>query len=303
MLTDKPKPVSPSFPARAHAVVQVYDVLNMSDIYYLYFDDSGIRFPDKQQTPLREDGMDHFALGGILLKKEDRSPTIEAYKELRKKWRITYPLRSSDIRGKREHYVWLRDPKVHDEFFLDLNSFLCTIPVIGFAGVVDRIGYNNRYEEKYKENRWWMCRTAYSILIERVSKYVASQNGTLKIRFEECGKKEDRALLEYTKTLKTTGMPFDIETSAKYTYLQAPDFQKVLSGTPERQMKKSPLLQIADVYLYPMVKGGYDSTYSPYQTLMVGRKLIDSLLTQEDIPSCGIKYSCFDSREVAKNPV
>src|SRR5437762_14338422 len=99
------------------------------DTYYLYFDDSGIRFPDKQQKPIRDDGLDHFALGRILLKKEDRSYVIEAYKTLRKKWRITYPLRSSDIRGKRENFVWLTEKSVHDEFFADLNTFLCEIPV------------------------------------------------------------------------------------------------------------------------------------------------------------------------------
>ncbi len=101
---------------------------------------------------------------------------------------------------------------MHDDFFKDLNEYLCKIPVIGFAAVVDRRGYNKRYEEKYKENRWWMCKTAFNILIERVVKYVISKDSKLKIRFEEGGKKEDRAILQYLKDLKKDGLPFDSST-------------------------------------------------------------------------------------------
>lgn len=264
------------------------------EIYYLYFDDSGIRFPDKQQKPVRNDGLDHFALGGILLKKSDRSNIIEAYKEFRKKWRITYPLRSSDVRGKRENFIWLADEATHDAFFKELNTYLCDIPVIGFAAVVDRIGYNNRYEEKYGDRRWWMCKTAFSILVERAAKYADANGGRLKIRFEGAGKKEDRAIMQYFKDLKTTGMPFDTSTSSKYEFLKPEDFRRILWEEPERHTKKSPLVQIADLYLYPMVKGGYDKGYPPYRMLMENRKLIDALLPSEKIESCGIKYSCFD---------
>ncbi len=266
------------------------------ETYYLYFDDSGIRFPDKQQKPVREDGMDCFALGGILLKKSDRSDTITAYKEFRKRWRITYPLRSSDIRGKRGNFVWLKDKKLHDAFFNDLNAYLCDIRVVGFAAVIDRVGYNNRYEEKYAGKPWWMCKTAFSILIERAAKYASENNGCLKIRFEEAGKKEDRAIMGYWKDLKKEGMPFNPSTSAKYASLEATDFRAILLGEPRRQMKKSPLLQIADLYLYPMIKGGYAPDYFPYRHLMKNKKLIDAVLPPEKIECLGIKYSCFDNR-------
>lgn len=265
--------------------------------YYLYFDDSGIRFPDKQQKPTRDDGMDHFALGGILLKGNDRSRVIEEYKELRRKWRLTYPLRSSDMRGKRGNYVWLSDKTIHDAFFQDLNNFLCNIPVIGIAAVIDRVGYNVRYEEKYGDERWWMCRTAFSILVERATKYVSERGGRLKLRFEEAGKKEDRAIMEYNKNLKVAGMPFDSTTSSKYAFLKPEEFKSILIGEPERQTKKSPLLQIADLYLYPMVKGGYHKDYAPYKLYMENKKLIDAILSADEISSKGIKYSCFNTNK------
>jgi len=266
------------------------------ETYYLYFDDSGIRFPDRQQKLIREDGLDHFALGGILLKKQDRSDIIERYKKFRKQWRITYPLRSSDLRGKRGNFIWLTDKPTHDAFFDDLNSYLCTIPVVGFATIVDRAGYNNRYEAKYGDKRWWMCKTAFSILVERVVKHIADKTGNLKLRFEETGKKEDRAIIDYARDLKTSGMPFDVTTSEKYDFLKPEDFRHIVLGSPKRQTKKSPLLQIADLYLYPMVKGGYDQEYPPYKILMQNKKLIDALLPDELVEKRGIKYSCFGSK-------
>ncbi len=83
--------------------------------------------------------------------------------------------------------------------------------------------------------------------------------------------------------------------SSKYAYLKADDFRKIILGEPRRQEKKSPLLQIADLYLYPMVKGGYDKEYSPYKHLMGNKKFIDAHLSETDISICGIKYSCFEN--------
>lgn len=64
-------------------------------------------------------------------------------------------------------------------------------------------------------------------------------------------------------------------------------------GEPKRRTKKTPMLQVADLMLYPMAKGGYDPTYRPYVDLMAAGKLIDALLPVEDRPTLGIKYSCF----------
>ncbi len=102
--------------------------------------------------------MDYFALGGLLLRGSDRGAVIEAHKKLCTKWDITYPLHSSDIRGKRGNFAWLNEKAKYDGFFGDFNALLCEIPVIGFAAVIDRVGYNKRYEEKYGDKRWWMCK-------------------------------------------------------------------------------------------------------------------------------------------------
>ena len=54
------------------------------------------------------------------------------------------------------------------------------------------------------------------------------------------------------------------------------------------------MLQIADLYLYPIAKGGYDPTYRPYVELMEAGRLIDAKFNEADRPLLGIKYSCFD---------
>lgn len=263
--------------------------------YYLYIDDSGWRYPDQDQS-FRNDGMDYFALGGILTRGSDRDKIISMHSDFCASWNISYPLHSSEIRGRRNNFGWLKDDIVNERFNADLMDFMCELPVTGFAAVVDRKGYNNRYKEKYAGKPWWMCKTAFCILIERVSKHVMKLDRRFKIICEQCGKKEDRAIVQYFRELRKEGHPFDPVTSAKYGAGESELFQQIPYGDPEFNTKKSPFLQIADLYLYPMVKGGYDKNYTLYNVLRNRGKLIDSLLNEEDVQHRGIKYSCFDPR-------
>ncbi|MDI9355320.1 MAG: hypothetical protein QM532_04120 [Cyanobium sp. MAG06] len=56
-----------------------------NDFYYLFIDDSGSRFPDTENTETRKDGMNAFALGGILVRSDDVKVVIEKYNEFCKK--------------------------------------------------------------------------------------------------------------------------------------------------------------------------------------------------------------------------
>lgn len=266
------------------------------DKYYLYIDDSGWRYPE-QELAVRDDGLDYFALGGILVKgRADRNLIIDRHKSFCKTWNIEYPLHASEIRGKRENFAWLKDEAVNIKFNTELRTFLVNLPVIGFAVVIDRVGYNNRYKERYSGKPWWMCKTAFSILIERVSKHVQQDRRHFKIIYESCGPREDRAIVEYFCSLRKEGVPFDLESSSKYGKSKPELFKQVPYGNPERQTKKSPLLQIADLYLFPMVKGGYDNKYPSYVFLLENGKLINSILPPEKLVTHGIKYSCFQDK-------
>jgi hypothetical protein len=57
------------------------------------------------------------------------------------------------------------------------------------------------------------------------------------------------------------------------------------------------MVQIADLMLFPMVKGGYDPTYRPYAKMMKGKRIIDAILSAGDRPGLGVKYSCFDHKK------
>lgn len=70
------------------------------------------------------------------------------------------------------------------------------------------------------------------------------------------------------RELKSSGMPFNIDTSATYGRLKSSDFKSTVIGTPTGGSKSSKLLQIADLYLYPMAEGGYDKLYRAYSELM-----------------------------------
>ena len=59
----------------------------MSKSYHLYFDDTGSRDPD-HNVDKRNDHMNCFGLGGILVKEEDIDTIFKLHKELCAKWEI-----------------------------------------------------------------------------------------------------------------------------------------------------------------------------------------------------------------------
>lgn len=261
----------------------------------LFIDDTGSRDPDRKDPLVRRDSMNCFAFGGFMIRAADVETLKEAHRAFCAKWDIDYPLHSYEIRGGRGDFGWLKNPSTAFEFLTELEQFLLGLPVIGIAAVVDRPGYVARYREVYRDGLWFMCRTAYSILIERAARYADEQGCQLRVFFEGAGRDEDSSLLAYAKDLKQNGMPFSGTAANAYNGLSAADFQRIILGDPIRQTKKSRMMQVADLMLYPMAKGGYDPTFRPYRALMDNRKLIDALLAPEHIPGRGIKYSCFEA--------
>jgi len=261
---------------------------------HLYIDDSGSREPDREPQVIRRDQMDYFALGGILINEEDVDELYTEYKAFTGMHGITYPLHSWAIRGGRGDFGWLRKPEAARDFLNDLESMLLSLPVLGIAAVIDRPGYVSRYRDKYPDDLWFMCKTAYCVLIERAAKYADSQGRKLRVFFERAGKAEDRDLITYTRELKKAGLPFDRRNSGAYAPLSAEDFKRIVRGEPRGNTKETPMVQIADLLLYPVAKGGYDPTYRPYRALIGSKRLIDAILPVTDRSTLGIKYSCFD---------
>lgn len=264
--------------------------------FHLYFDDTGSRDPDHTPHIIggRKDKMDCFGLGGVLIREEDIDLIFKSHKAFCAQWEIDYPLHSTKIRGGQGKFGWLRKPDNAASFLPALEAWLLSLPIISIACAVHRPGYVERYKNEYQERLWFMCKTAYSILIERAAKYAEREGRKLEVYFEQAGKKEDRDILAYTKELKQEGAPFASATSDGYEPFGAEDFRRIVLGEPRQRTKKTPMVQIADLVLYPIAKGRYDPTYRPYLKLMEGGKLIDCLIAEEDRATLGIKYSCFD---------
>ena len=267
----------------------------MPSKYILYIDDTGSRDPDRRVVVERQDQMDCFGLGGFLLKEEDIPELRKKHSAFCSDWKINYPLHSSSIRGGRGKFAWLKKPETAGQFMPALEDLLLSLPLIGIACVVHRPGYVARYKDRYKESLWYMCKTAFTILVERSVKYADERGRKLEIVFEGTGKKEDRDIKRYLKELKRTGNPFNQQTSQDYTPLTGNDFERVILGEPHQKTKKVPMLQIADLILYPIAKGGYQKNYRPFLKLSQGGKLVDAELPEDQKPLKGIKYSCFDS--------
>ena len=268
----------------------------MTKKFHLYIDDTGNRYPDKKHDAKRIDQMDCFGLGGVIIREEDIIAIQSEYDKFCEKWRIDYPLHSVDIRGRRGNFNWLNKQNRWESFWSDLEGWLLSLPIVSIACVIHRPGYVERYKD-YHEHLWYLCKTAYSILIERSAKFAERQDRKLEIFFEQAGKYEDGNIIQYAKELKEFGPPFSAIMSGAYEPYTADDFRRVVLGEPLRRKKTDPICQIADLVLYPIAKGRYDPEYRPFVKLREGGKLIDSHLEAKLLNQIGIKYSCFDGMQ------
>jgi hypothetical protein len=261
-------------------------------VIHLYLDDSGTRHPDRGEKLPRE--RDWFALGGVLVSDAEEASVRAALEEFRTRWPQLkdHPLHSYDIRHASNKFFWLKeiDKVGHGDFMGDLTKTLCSLPAVGIACVIDRPGYNERYKEKYGERRWMLCKTAFCIAVERAAKYAIERGAKLKVWAERASVADDRALRGYYDALRNEGSPFAKETSGTYQPLSVTEFRSVLYDF-NLKAKSSPMAQVADMYLWPIVMGGYHASNRPYLELKAAGRLIDCLYPED--PTRGIKYSCF----------
>jgi hypothetical protein len=153
--------------------------------YHLYIDDTGSRDPDKAYaTDVHGEIMDCFGLGGIIINAADIDATIQAHKKFCAEQNISYPLHSHSIRRGRRKFAWLKTPEKEAVFLPALESYILSLPIITVACIIDRPGYVARYKERFADKLWFMCKTAFTILVERAAKYVDEQGGAMEIYFE-----------------------------------------------------------------------------------------------------------------------
>jgi len=171
------------------------------------------------------------------------------------------------------------------------------MPVLGLACVIDRPGYNARYLRLYEYQPWLLCKTAFNVIVERAAKFAISNTKKLRIYPERCNISEDRLLSDYYDALRVGGMPFANESSAKYKPLTADNFNSVLYEFKTKR-KSSPLVQLADLYLWPICMGGYHKSNRPYKRLLDDGKLIECRLCKDDWAAMASKYSCFEAVKI-----
>lgn len=268
----------------------------------LCFDDTGSRDLTNKPPALRHDGMDCFGLGGVLMLDEDVPNIVQAHREFCAQWNIDYALHSSSIRGRRGDFGWLSQPENAGYFMPELHEFLMKLPVVVIGAIIDRPGYFQRYRTEHNDGLWHMDKTAFCILIERAAKYADSMGRQLEVFFEQTGRREDNAIKQYMRDLKRQGSPFDGPSMAGYRPLRAEDYRRIVLGEPRERTKKTVTIQIADLMLYPIAKGGYDPDYRPYKELKAAGRLIDDHLPDSLRDTCGIKYSCFENVRKTKGP-
>lgn len=265
----------------------------MPKVLCLYADDSGTRNPDRQKP--KDIAGDWFGLGGYLIDEEQEQIVRDLHEAFCSRWNIQVPLRSLDIRSKSKGFSWLRSLPISElrQFDSELNNLVVQAPVRGIACVIHRPGYERRYRPAHGRDIWSLCKTAFSILVERSSKLAARDGRRLRVCPERGDKTTDQRLDQYYRELKSSGMPFDKYRSSRYSPSDARFFSDVLFEL-EFKNKTSPMVQLADLYLYPICRSAYEKNYRLYEIIRGHGKLVDSRLDTKETDQLGIKYSCFD---------
>lgn len=275
----------------------------MPNTMILSLDDSGTRHPDKKQGRTPKHGNDWFALGGILFEECAEAEIRKLHAEFCQKWNLSVPLHSVEIRARSNNFAFLGklSNRKQGEFYEELYGLLRDIPAVGHACVIDRPQYNHRYAEKYGGDRWLLCKSAFSIVVERAAKIAASREMKLRVQIERSDKKVDRKIKTYYDDLREHGLPFAKDTSGKYDPAESKMLQKTLYEFRPKQ-KSSPLMQLADLYLWPICMGGYNRDCLPYHRLSEDKKIVDCVLESEKRATLGVKYYCFDNKKPGETP-
>ena len=274
----------------------------MVDSFCLYIDDSGTRHPDKKVGRVPKHGHDWFALGGVLLRESEEEKFRAQHQVFCNEWDISEPLHSSEIRARAGKFSFIgRLSKADQEkFYEELYHLMAQFTGIGIACVIDRPGYKARYAKQYpEEKKWLLCKSAFSIVVERAAKFAASHSAKLRVYAEKSDRKTDARLKGYYDELRLDGMPFDTSNSEQYDPMGQGGLRGVLYDFKTKN-KTSALTQLADLYLWPMCIGGYDRENRPYARLISDQKLIDCHLAPGQLGTLGVKYYCFDSPEKTK---
>ncbi|MFL9933472.1 DUF3800 domain-containing protein [Paraburkholderia sp. RL18-103-BIB-C] len=263
--------------------------------YHFYMDDSGARDPDRSRDASAK-GPDWFALGGLLIKSDDEDAAKAAIKAFRERWTemADAPLRSYDIRNKTKRFRWLDGltKERYSQFMHELTTLIVSLPIHVLACVIDRPGYNKRYMEQYGDRRWKLCRTAFTIAVERAAKVALHDGIRLRVYLERSDKPTEQQFKGYFDEMRQHGLPFNAGTSLKYRPLTVEQLHSTLFEF-RIKTKESVLMQFADLVLWPVCCGGYDKAHRAYAVLAEAGKLLDIRCT-DDNGLLGTKYSCFE---------
>ena len=233
-------------------------------------------------------------MGGLLIPAEHVKMLENCLVSLRERHGIEVPFHSSKMRSRKDGWGWLGiDMERATLLYHDLNKLIECMPGHATGCIVHRPGYVARYSYYPKAERWRLCKSAYAILVERAAKLAMAQGRKLAVYVEQTGVKEDKAIREYHRSLRQDGMIFNPVTSLEYKPFEANGFRLSLLENPYFFDKNNVIGQLADLLLYPLIKGKYDPSYKPYQLLRESGRIIDQSLSEEDL-NLGVKYYCFD---------
>lgn len=117
----------------------------------------------------------------------------------------------------------------------------------------------------------------------------------MRVFVERSDKKTDRTIKGYYDDMRGNGMPFSKDNSEKYGPAQSQMLQDSLFEFRLKE-KTSPLMQIADLFLWPLSMSAYNPDCKPFKALLEKGLVINCAVPGQE-HTLGLKHYCFDNKK------
>lgn len=205
----------------------------------------------------------HFNVTACLLSTSDFNETRDMVMELKHKYwtdaKANYKnelrrvcFHSTEIRRRKNAFDF-SDKDTHRLFVNDLSDVLGNINIKLFSSHINKLSLVRQYTTPYDPYE-----LSLTFILERIALEINKQDAV--IILESRGKKEDRKLLNHIKKLLDYGTPYI--SKDRFSFIKGVYFNGKWDEESNK-LKSHWILELADLYCYPIFKYGKDGTKDP----------------------------------------
>ena len=156
---------------------------------------------------------------------------------------------STEIRRRKNAFDF-SDKKTYNSFVSDLSDVLKNLNIKLFSSHINKLSLVRQYNTPYDPYE-----LSLTFILERIGIETKMQDAVIVL--ESRGKKEDKKLLDYIKKILDNGTPYFPKN--KFSFIKGVYFNGKWDKESDK-LKSHWILELADLYCYPIFKYGKDGT-------------------------------------------